>query len=129
MNKFIILLLILSSQAFAGNYAIYSNDEFGNPLGGDKQFLIDEAMTGVKVFVRVNVNGEALYTGELIQVHEGELCMMVVLNAINIKSESDFFTPYSPYGANFCTNGVEYVRHGNGKLYMNRMEMVWYLGE
>jgi hypothetical protein len=126
MRKLLLItLLIISFPLFATE--VYKHDKNGNRISGDKQTLINAGLAGKRIAVHINVNGPATYTGYIYQTHGVVFCMMVRIYASNLTSPSNFSATYQPYSANFCTNGYEYVRHGNGGYWPNKMDMTWYV--
>jgi len=121
-------MLLIASMLISANLSaaeVYKHDGNGVLISGNKQTLVDAALAGKVIAVKIDVNSPAIYHGNLVQEHSGEICLMVQIYSSNITSASSFNAVHAPYSANFCTNGHEYVRHVNGSFYNNSFGMAW----
>ena len=128
MKALLLLIVLICAPAYGD--LVYHHDSNGNAVSGNKQALIDGAMSGRDVKVKVNYFTPSIYNTSNLQLHhlngEDVLCALVYLPVINIQTPSNFVIPKHSYAANFCTNGHEYVKHSIGTQIDNILEMYWY---
>lgn len=112
-----ILSLILSGAVHATPVdPIYSNDSTGTGTFGVKQDLIDAAMEGREISVKVTFFGTPrLFKADVVQkFSNGDLCIFTQKWESNFSDWSTYTHYVTPYVISFCTDGQYNWKFNNG---------------
>jgi len=109
---------------------IYRNDYRGQALQGARGDLIGAVKEGKRVAVRLDYYN-AVYHGEIPQVYNNDVCMMIYLYAYNRGYGDAYDALNFPTAKNLCSNGNERVRSSILGTFYNRNvgNMTWFVVE